>query len=114
MARTALTLNTITIAGLVQTLVAAAADGNMFTNSGRLRLVVKNSHGSASRTLTFPTPATTGGLDVENPSVVIAAGDTVLIGPFPPLLFNQRSGDDIGKAYIDYSDEADLTLAVYQ
>ena len=114
MVRTALTLNTIVITGLVQTLVAAAADGNMFVNSGRLRLVVKNSHGSASRTLTFPTPGTIGGLDIENPSVVIAAGDTVLIGPFPPLLFNQRSGDDIGEVYIDYSDEADLTVGVFQ
>ncbi|KKN47440.1 hypothetical protein LCGC14_0662800 [marine sediment metagenome] len=114
MAREDLTLNAITTDGVVHTPVAAAADGNMFRNSGRLFLLVTNAHGSEARTLTFPTPSQIGGLDIEDPAVVVAAGTTMLIGPFRPLLFNQVSGDDIGRVYIDYNDAADLIVAMYQ
>ena len=97
-----LVVGAITVEGVVHTSVVAAADGNMFRNSGRLFLLVANGHGSESRTLTFPTPGQIGGLDIEDPPVVVAAGTTVLIGLFQPLLFNQVSGNDIGKVYIDY------------
>lgn len=113
MARAELTANAITIDGVIQALVAATADGNSFRNSGRQFLLVKNTD-SAPHTVTFQTPGEVGGLALENPAIVVAAGATVLFGPFPPLLFNQTAGVDLGKVYVDYSAVTSVTVEVFQ
>lgn len=113
MARTELTVNQITIDGVVQALIAAAADGNSFRNSGRQFILVKNGD-SAPHTVTFQTPGEVGGLALEDPATVIAAGASVLFGPFRPLLFNQTAGVDIGKVYVDYSGVTSVTVEVFQ
>ena len=86
-------------------------DGHMFTNTGKqlVELVA-----TAAGTVTFPTPATSGGLAVADPSQTFAGAGRRLCGPFPPELFNQRSGADRGKMYIDFVTPASTSVKVYQ
>lgn len=112
MARVELAVNKITLDGLEVAAVAAAAGGNSFRNSGRMFLLVANA--GASKVLTFQTPGEVGGLAIENPAVTVGAGKTKLIGPFPPLLFNQLSGVDIGKVFVDFDDVTGLTVEALQ
>ena len=92
---------------------AAPADGNSFRNSGRQFILVKNAD-SSPHTVTFQTPGEVGGLALENPATAIAAGATVLFGPFRPLQYNQTSGVDLGKVYVDYSAVTSMTVEVFQ
>ena len=77
-----------------------AADGAMFTNDGRTRVLVNNS-GAGAHTVTVVTPRQVEGLAVADRAYVIAAGKIAIIGPFPTATFNQPSGADAGKVYID-------------
>lgn len=83
---------------IVPTLVAGATpdavNGNAFANNGRQQLWVKNGD-SGSHTMTvvaYPISGTSPeGLTVTNLAVVIAAGTEIMIGPFPPSVFNNSA-----------------------
>lgn len=106
-----LALQTVARTGLDHTLAAASAGGDAFGNDGRVFLRVKNSHGSASRTVTFasqiPTAAVPQGAAAANVAVAVAAGKDFLFGPFDPAGFNDANG----RVVVTYSTEADLTVA---
>jgi hypothetical protein len=80
---------------------AGIADGHKFDNTGEEFVAVKN-NGAAPHIVTVPTPRTVEGLAVSELTNTVAAGATELMGPFTPGTFNQPSGADRGKVYVDY------------
>lgn len=109
MARTALTEQAITSAGLEATYAAANVDGNKFNNTDRTLFHVKNASGS-DVTLTFQTPGTVDGLAIAERTVVCSAGEERLWRG-QPSIYNQPS-TDAGMVYVDYSAVTDVTVAV--
>lgn len=93
-------------AGVIATLAApSAANDAMIENTfGRTLLLFINGFGGASVTTTIITVVSvadpysrTGDLTLS-----VANGEVGVCGPFPPLLFNQKTGADIDKVYVNY------------
>ncbi len=102
------------IAGITPTYTAATAvDGNMFTNTGKEFVHVKNA-GVGAVAVTFPTPGTTKGLAIKDKVVSVAAGAEAMIGRFDPSIYNQQSGADKGKLYMTFDQVLTVTLGVFQ
>jgi len=113
MARTDLTTQVIIPSGTTPSYSAANVDGNMFVNNGAEFLhVINGSGGSINVTLT--TPATVDGLAIEDPVIAVGAGADAMIGPFNTSLYNQKTGVDKGKVYVDYSGVTSLTVGVFR
>ena len=85
---------------------ADQANGNMFDNDGKTRLVVKNGDASP-RTATVVSVACSHGRTLDD-ALVLAAGEVGVMGPYDPELVNQSA--DPGKAYVNWS--AGTTAAV--
>lgn len=112
MARTAITIQDIPEnAGLAATYEAANVDGNMFDNLGDEIIHVKNG-GAGAINVTLPTPATQAGLAVADLVVAVPAGAERLIGRLSPGTFNQPSGADEDRVYLDYDVVTSVTVAV--
>jgi len=102
-----LTVETITRAGLVPSLVAAGAGGDKFPNTTRREfLIVKNGDGSPT-TVTLDIQATVDSQAVVDRTVVVAAGDEALIGPF-----DGRYEDTDGNVNVSYSNITSITVGV--
>lgn len=88
---------TLTVANAVRPLgvdlagAACAGGGDAFANSGQEVAIIKNASVS-SITVTFVTQNTSDGLAVADQPVVIAAGETRSIGPFPQGIYNDANG----------------------
>lgn len=109
MARVSLTAQQITRDGLVPALTAPTVDGDV-VDSGLVALMVTN-NGAAAHTVTVQSPVTIDGLAVEELTVSVAAGSTVLVGPFPRRTFGQPVGSaDEGRVYVDYDTGSDADL----
>lgn len=67
-------------------------DTFLFENSDKTFMHAKNGD-SSQHTVTVETPVTVSGLDVAELTVDIPAGENRLIGPFPPGVFNDNSGE---------------------
>lgn len=113
MVRTNIVATGLSKSGIATTLVAAHTDGNMFINTGRTFVIVNNAD-AAAKTVTFQTPLEVDGQGVADKVVSVPATSERLIGPFPPDIYSQSSGADIGKVYVDWEDFADVTLAVFE
>lgn len=115
MARTALTVNEITRTGIddAATQAAANADGHAFYNGGDVFLVVENTNAS-TRTVTVVSTRTIDGLAVADLTVDVAQNERQIVGPFAPQNFNQQSGADAGKVYVNFDAVTDLTIAAYR
>jgi len=112
MARTEITPQTVVVAGVDPTHVAAIADGHKARNSGKLVLWVENGSG-ASIDVTIQTPLQQEGLDVAERVVAVPATDQKVIGPFNPRLYNRNDGTaDARMIYWDYSATTSVTVAV--
>lgn len=115
MARTDVTTQQITREGLVPALTSPIADGDVI-DTGLVALYATNI-GTGALDVTVQSTASQDGLDVVDLVVSVAAGDTVLIGPFPRRTFGQPSGanesgeDDQGRAYVNYQTPADWERA---
>lgn len=112
MARTDLALQTLSYAGITPAYEAGNVDGHMFNNRGRQFVVVKNGSAAAINA-TFVTPVTVGGRAVADDVVAVAAGGEKMIGPFEERTFNQSSGADVGKVYVDLSAVASVTVGAF-
>jgi len=87
--------------------VAASTGGDTFQNSGRQLLIVANGSDS-SMDLTIATSATIDGQAVADRTISIPAGESRIIGPFQPGIYN----DTGGAVELTYSDETDVTVYV--
>ena len=99
-----LTVQQIAIAGLVESLVAAAAGGDEFLNDGNIFVLCTN--GATDVSITFETPNTVGGNEIADRVVLVSASTTELIGPFPPSIYN----DSDVKVQMTYDNEVNVTL----
>jgi len=96
--------------------VAADGTGHKFNNSGKTLLVIKNSHASATRTVTIAPVLATRPADSNFPSQaapsvvgVIPALATWVFGPFPAAY-----NDSAGQVAIGFSSAADVTIQVIE
>jgi len=107
MARTEITYQQVVRTGLEQTYAAAVADGEKFSNDGRMFLHVKNG-AAAPITVTVQTPGTVDGLAVAEQVITVTNAEERMIGPFPPGIYNQSDG----MVYVDYSSVTTITKAL--
>jgi hypothetical protein len=71
---------------------ASVFTGDVLVNNGRTILVLRETAGAGTLTVTADTPALVNGLTIQNPSVVVPSSGYAVIGPFDPSLFNTASG----------------------
>jgi len=111
MARGSQTTQPIVRTGLAPVLTEPTADGDV-VDCGNVALYVTN--GSVSSiNVTVAATASQDGLDVADLVVAVAASATKLIGPLPARTFGQASDSaDAGRAYVNYSAQADVDRAV--
>lgn len=88
---------------------AANVDGNSVVNNGRRIAVVVNND-TAAHTVTQITGGTASGLDVTDPTVSIAAGDTAILGPWPPI-YHQPDSNEV---WLDYDAVTSVDIAVVE
>lgn len=93
-----------TFAAPTLTFVAANATDTADISNGRTRIVIRNSN-AATRTITFTSTVTVGGLTVEDPSLTVAATTGL---SFSPVLDPAIYGPVVT---ITPSATADVTLA---
>lgn len=107
-----LSVQAISKAGVTPTLATAASGGDSFPNNGRVMVWLQNNHASASRTVTFVTPVTPGGLALADKTVTIAAADdNAFICDLDPAIYN----DSNGRVSMTYSDSgADIKVGVFR
>jgi hypothetical protein len=113
MADTRVSSQKVTKAGMSAVYTAGIIAGTtdfVFKNSGRSVLHAKKS-GAGACTLTLKTPTQIQGLDITDPTVNVPAstGD-VMIGPFPPSIFNDGAND----MRFNLSEVTGLTFAIYE
>jgi len=114
MARTALSVQEIAVAGITPSYEAANADGEKISNDGKTFIQVKNTN-AGEITVTVVTPITIGGLAVSDRTITVPAttGDK-MIGPFKAAHYDQLSGDDEGFVYVNFSAVTDVTIAAFR
>jgi hypothetical protein len=102
-----LTVVDISRAGVVADGAAAAGGGDKFANTGKELLLVKNGSG-APITVTLVTASTSDpeGLAITDKTVVVGAGVTTAIGPFPQGIYNDADGN----VNFSYSGVTSLTV----
>ena len=101
-----LTVQVISLLGIVPSLTAAAAGGDAFLNSGREYLHVKNGGGASIDVTVDSVAVCNQGVD-HNAVVAVAAAAEKLIGPFPKARFN----DAAEKVQVTYSGVTTVTVA---
>lgn len=117
MARTAITAQTVAIAGVTPAETTGQADGHFFANPasnaryGTRFARVRNS-GAVSRDITFQTAAQVEGHEITEMIVSIPAGESRVIGPFSPRVFNRAADEatDPNTVYVDYDAAAPTEL----
>jgi hypothetical protein len=103
-----LTPQVIALAGITPTLVAAAAGGDEFVNSGRDFIHIKNGDASSMNvTINSQSPCSQGS-DHDVVVAVPASTGEKFIGPFPKDRFNDASG----KVQITYSAVTSVTIGI--
>lgn len=107
MARTALTAQAVTSAGLAPVYAAANVDGHSYQPTTGRMLHVKNG-GAGALTVTLPTPGTVDGLAVADRTVAVAAGAESMIGVGKGSAYRQ----DGGVVFVDFSVVTSVTVAL--
>jgi hypothetical protein len=118
MARTALTVNQIPLAGLADPSAATGqADGHKFANDGYTFLEFNNASGS-SRVVTIQTAAMYQTYAVADHLITVpGSASRFKSGKFDKGLFNIPSGQtDAGYVYVDYpaGQETDITVRAFK
>jgi len=83
------------------------ANGNEFLNTGRELVLLARSGAGGAGTTTVVTQQTVDGQAVADKSLSIADDTTVVVGPFPPSIYNDANG----KVQLTH-DDADSDIAV--
>jgi hypothetical protein len=95
--------------GVDLTGVAAAGGGDTFPNTGQEQVIIKNGDAS-SHTVTFGIQQTVDGQAVANAAQTIAAGATMMFGPFPIGTYNDTATPPL--CHIAYSAVTSMTVKV--
>lgn len=103
-----LAVQVITRAGIIPALVAAAAGGDDFPNTGVEFIRVKNASVTALN-VTIVTQGTVDGLAIADRVVNIAAGVEKAIGPFPAATYNNAQG----RVALTYDQVVTVTIGVF-
>lgn len=110
MARTALTVNVPDRDGVAVTAEPAdATNGNSFAWTGREYLIIENGD-TASHTGSIATADTVDGLTIPTKDVSVAAGATVIAGPWPDLY--EQAPDSL--VHLDWDGDTSVTVIVMQ
>lgn len=83
------------MAGLTATLLTniLVADTHQIRNDGRVVIRIAKT-GAGNAVVTFITPGNVGGLAIADPTAtIVATTGKMFIGPFPPNVYNNSSGD---------------------
>ncbi len=88
----------------------------MRTEGKKMGILVLQNDGAGTHVITFVTPKlASGGLTIEDPTVSLLTGEKRVYGNFDPVVFNQPSGADIGKIYMDSDGtESEMKAKVYR
>ena len=70
----------------------SAADTYQMLNNGRMFIYVTNG-GGGTVVVTIATPGTVDGLAIADRAVTLLTGTDRMIGPFPPHIYNNSSGE---------------------
>lgn len=108
--RGSLTATDLTPSGSTVSLSTANGDGHKFTNTNNEFVMVTNDY-TATITMTIVTGGDIGGYDIDDVDVAVSASNSVLAGPFPTHIFNQTSGSDAGKVYLNWNATVTGTVA---
>jgi len=92
--------------------IAGDSNGHKFTNDGKTFVEVKNDSGDTI-TATFITPGTVDDLAISDLEVAVSDGAVYLVGPFPTNVYNQGSGSDSTKTYLDLSSTSSVSVAAF-
>lgn len=106
MARTALSVIDVPVAGTNPRPTAANADGHSVTWSRDIALVAHNGDAS-SKTITIDVPGTVNGLTITDRPITLAAGTSQIV---PLGCAEYRQAD--GVVHIDYSAVTQVTVGV--
>jgi hypothetical protein len=104
MARTALSVQSITRAGLNPSYTAANADGHSISNDGKKTFLHVKNGGGGSVDVTVQTPGSVDGLAVADRVVAVPAGEERAIGPFPTAYYGSTVN-------VDFSGVTSVTVA---
>src|SRR5687767_2011294 len=107
MPRSALAVQQVERAGLTPAFTAANVDGHSSANTGKEALYVTNGSGG-SINVTVVTPGTVDGLAVADRVIAVPAGQSRIIGPFPPLAYDQPGTNAV---HVDFSAVTSVTVA---
>ena len=77
-------------------------------NDGRVLFLVKKGTGTGN--IVFETTAEVDGLSVTDRTIALTANNDVVLGPFPPNVYN----DDSGKLSITFSSVSNLEIAAFR
>jgi len=86
MPTTVLAVQPIVRAGLKPVMTAANADGHTVVNDGKKTFIHVDNAGTEI-TVTLATPGTVDGLTISDREVVVPAGESRMIGPFPTAYY---------------------------
>ncbi|MCI0726429.1 MAG: hypothetical protein L0332_06860 [Chloroflexi bacterium] len=111
MARTALTINQLTRAGVrVDDAPAANVDGHSLANTGNELVFLYVNNASAGQiTITFKTNKKVAGITLPNETATLDAAQSELYGPFPKDPFNQSDGT----IHVDFSAVTSVTCKAF-
>lgn len=115
MARTALTVNNITLAGFTLTIAngtTGAADGQSFVNTGNELITVYNGNVGALPLTVVSGKATDRGADYTAETISIPAASFKVVGPFESAPFNQTG--NLVHLDFDAGNEADFNVTAFK
>lgn len=85
-----------------------AANDAMFSNDGKTILLIDNGAGTVVNPIVVSVADQFG----RTGDITLAVNGTsrAIFGPFNPAVFNQRTGSDIGKIYVDFDVDSNVTI----
>ena len=91
-----------------------SSQNHIITNTGDVFVIARNSAATSTRNVT-PVRAQNAidGVTVTDNAVAVPISSSKILGPFQPSIYNNLSGADIGKMYLNV-DHADLKLQAFR
>jgi len=106
-----LTPTQISRVGVLETLAAATVTGDVLPNTGKEFITINNGSGTTlTVTLPFASTVNVDTVDPTDRTVSILAGARKIMGPFPPSLYSNASG----QVAINYSAVTDVTVGAFK